>query len=168
MAPSQRLYAPRYEVASQSFMREHQADIRSQLAKCSSLMYFYSQMECRRWATMCRHGMIYFSFLMECGLTGGPVVLGYRDAGKLVSPYSTFKRLTCIRIVEYATRDQAQQAVNTLSNRDLMGRLVYVREVRDYRLNLYFLSRLHADASPGPRGRASLHGPSATPSSWWL
>ncbi len=34
------------------------------------------------------------------------------------------------RIVEYATRDQAQQAVNTLSNQNLMGRLVYVREVR--------------------------------------
>lgn len=33
------------------------------------------------------------------------------------------------RIVEYATRDQAQQAVNTLSNQNLMGRLVYVREV---------------------------------------
>jgi len=34
------------------------------------------------------------------------------------------------RIVEYATRDQAQTAVNTLSNQNLMGRLVYVREVR--------------------------------------
>jgi hypothetical protein len=31
--------------------------------------------------------------------------------------------------VEYATREQAQQAVNTLSNQNLMGRLVYVREV---------------------------------------
>src|SRR2546421_11905629 len=34
------------------------------------------------------------------------------------------------RIVEYATREQAQNAVNTLSNQNLMGRLVYVREVR--------------------------------------
>ncbi len=34
-----------------------------------------------------------------------------------------------ISIVEYATKDQAQQAVNTLSNQNLMGRLVYVREV---------------------------------------
>ena len=34
-----------------------------------------------------------------------------------------------IRIVEYATMEQAQQAVQTLSNRNLMGRLVYVREV---------------------------------------
>lgn len=33
------------------------------------------------------------------------------------------------RIVEYQTRDQAQNAVNTLSNQNLMGRLVYVREV---------------------------------------
>lgn len=33
------------------------------------------------------------------------------------------------RIVEYATREQAQNAVNTLSNQMLMGRLVYVREV---------------------------------------
>jgi len=33
-------------------------------------------------------------------------------------------------IVEYATKDQAQNAVNSLSNQNLMGRLVYVREVR--------------------------------------
>jgi hypothetical protein len=32
-------------------------------------------------------------------------------------------------IVEYATREQAQQAVAQLSNQNLMGRLVYVREV---------------------------------------
>ncbi|KAL9041778.1 MAG: hypothetical protein Q9214_003989 [Letrouitia sp. 1 TL-2023] len=32
-------------------------------------------------------------------------------------------------IVEYASREQAQQAVNTLSNQNLMGRLVYVREL---------------------------------------
>jgi hypothetical protein len=31
--------------------------------------------------------------------------------------------------VEYATRDQAQQAITQLSNQNLMGRLVYVREV---------------------------------------
>ncbi|PHH79417.1 hypothetical protein CDD80_4870 [Ophiocordyceps camponoti-rufipedis] len=31
-------------------------------------------------------------------------------------------------IVEYATREQAQQAVSQLSNQNLMGRLVYVRE----------------------------------------
>ena len=39
------------------------------------------------------------------------------------------KSNTHCRIVEYATRDEAQTAINTLSNRNLMGRLVYVREV---------------------------------------
>ncbi|KAK2737237.1 hypothetical protein FQN57_000404 [Myotisia sp. PD_48] len=34
-------------------------------------------------------------------------------------------------IVEYATREQAQNAVATLSNQSLMGRLVYVREDRE-------------------------------------
>ncbi|TKA69732.1 hypothetical protein B0A55_05269 [Friedmanniomyces simplex] len=34
-------------------------------------------------------------------------------------------------IVEYATRDQAQTAITTLSNQNLMGRLVYVREDRE-------------------------------------
>ncbi|OJJ49208.1 hypothetical protein ASPZODRAFT_59811 [Penicilliopsis zonata CBS 506.65] len=34
-------------------------------------------------------------------------------------------------IVEYATREQAQNAVTTLSNQTLMGRLVYVREDRE-------------------------------------
>ncbi|KAI1204163.1 RNA-binding domain-containing protein [Annulohypoxylon truncatum] len=34
-------------------------------------------------------------------------------------------------IVEYATREQAQTAVQTLSNQNLMGRLVYVREDRE-------------------------------------
>jgi len=32
-------------------------------------------------------------------------------------------------IVEYATKDEAQNAIQTLSNRNLMGRLIYVREV---------------------------------------
>ncbi|KAL9019450.1 MAG: hypothetical protein Q9185_003241 [Variospora sp. 1 TL-2023] len=41
------------------------------------------------------------------------------------------QRLHATRIVEYATRDQAQQAVSTLSNQNLMGRLVYVREDRE-------------------------------------
>ena len=36
--------------------------------------------------------------------------------------------LGAARIVEYATREQAQTAVATLSNQNLMGRLVYVRE----------------------------------------
>jgi RNA recognition motif-containing protein len=36
-------------------------------------------------------------------------------------------------IVEYATREQAQNAIQTLSNQSLMGRLVYVREVSSSR-----------------------------------
>ncbi|KAM0285507.1 hypothetical protein ACHAQH_001457 [Verticillium albo-atrum] len=35
------------------------------------------------------------------------------------------------QIVEYATREQAQNAVATLSNQNLMGRLIYVREDRE-------------------------------------
>ena len=53
-----------------------------------------------------------------------------RDAGKLIPFPSLLDFLSDLhRIVEYATRDQAQAAVNTLSNQNLMGRLVYVREV---------------------------------------
>ncbi|KAK0713825.1 hypothetical protein B0T26DRAFT_651636 [Lasiosphaeria miniovina] len=37
------------------------------------------------------------------------------------------------KIVEYATREQAQNAVATLSNQNLMGRLVYVREATEPR-----------------------------------
>jgi len=33
-------------------------------------------------------------------------------------------------IVEYSTKDEAAAAINTMSNRNLMGRLIYVREVR--------------------------------------
>jgi RNA recognition motif-containing protein len=47
--------------------------------------------------------------------------------------------------VEYATRDQAQNAVNTLSNQQLMGRLVYVREVR-----LYFAAAATSSFPPTP------------------
>ncbi|WEW60588.1 g-strand binding protein [Emydomyces testavorans] len=36
-----------------------------------------------------------------------------------------------VPIVEYASREQAQNAVATLSNQNLMGRLVYVREDRE-------------------------------------
>jgi RNA recognition motif-containing protein len=42
--------------------------------------------------------------------------------------------------VEYATRDQAQNAVNTLSNQNLMGRLVYVREVSRTFLKLPYVA----------------------------
>ena len=57
--------------------------------------------------------------LMDVGLTGWTWSTGIcRDAGMFV---------------EYATREQAQQAVTTLSNQNLMGRLVYVREVSSRR-----------------------------------
>lgn len=49
--------------------------------------------------------------------------------GNSAPAYTLLQLIEC-RIVEYATREQAQQAVNTLSNQNLMGRLVYVREVR--------------------------------------
>ncbi len=72
-----------------------------------------------------------FWLFLDVGLTGGTgrprTFVGMRvstldeNNGKLW--------LTTCRIVEYATREQAQQAVNTLSNQNLMGRLVYVREV---------------------------------------
>ena len=52
-----------------------------------------------------------------------------RDAGKSNNWTSSGTRLIWCSIVEYATKDQAQLAVNTLSNQNLMGRLVYVREV---------------------------------------
>lgn len=71
-------------------------------------------------------------FLLDVGLTGWTWSTGLcRDAGKS-QPFLSGDRsyLTCRRIVEYATREQAQQAIQTLSNQSLMGRLVYVREVR--------------------------------------
>lgn len=46
------------------------------------------------------------------------------------------------RIVEYATREQAQQAVAQLSNQNLMGRLVYVREVIIAQFHFVALYRL--------------------------
>lgn len=60
--------------------------------------------------------------------------MGYcRDAGKLTSLPPTLALCLLANcgtsIVEYATRDQAQNAVATLSNQNLLGRLVYVREV---------------------------------------
>lgn len=71
------------------------------------------------------------------GLTGWDAVHGdCRDAGMLrshpqvlASPSGHILLTWSNRIVEYATREQAQTAVATLSNQSLMGRLVYVREV---------------------------------------
>ncbi|KAK5151262.1 g-strand binding protein [Recurvomyces mirabilis] len=58
---------------------------------------------------------------MRSGITAGEVVF----ADVLLLPNGMSKGCG---IVEYATREQAQDAINTLSNTNLMGRLVYVRE----------------------------------------
>lgn len=55
------------------------------------------------------------------------LIVGMRVS--LIVPRRLRTVLTTGRIVEYATREQAQQAVAQLSNQNLMGRLVYVREV---------------------------------------
>lgn len=67
--------------------------------------------------------------------------------------------------MEYATRDQAQAAVATLSNQNLMGRLVYVREVRHLAQELghWFVmltSTQDREAEPrfGPPGGAARGG----------
>jgi RNA recognition motif-containing protein len=69
--------------------------------------------------------------------------------------------------VEYATREQAQQAVATLSNQNLMGRLIYVREVRHppshygtYVASVLLTSDQDREAEPrfGPPGGAGRGG----------
>ena len=70
---------------------------------------------------------------MDVGLTDGNLPRGLcRDAGMSKPSCMLGKVADHNRIVEYATREQAQQAVNTLSNQNLMGRLVYVREVGSF------------------------------------
>jgi hypothetical protein len=99
-------------------------------------MSCYFQMECRRWAPTCDvaglSGLL-LVILMDVGLTGWTWSTGIcRDAGMSKDARKITRKikfLTTSRIVEYATREQAQQAVTTLSNQNLMGRLVYVREV---------------------------------------
>lgn len=87
---------------------------------------------------MCSCGWVswfFLAILMERWVDG--LGLGYLDYvglrvsfSSLISVKRTDSNYFWIRIVEYANRDQAQQAVATLSNQNLMGRLVYVREVR--------------------------------------
>src|SRR3954452_13172036 len=99
-------------------------------------MSCYFQMECRRWAPTCDvaglSGLL-LVILMDAGLTGWTWSTGIcRDAGMSKVLEKITRKIQCLttsRIVEYATREQAQQAVTTLSNQNLMGRLVYVREV---------------------------------------
>ena len=119
----------------------------------------------------------FFWLLKDVGLTGWDVVRGScRDAGKrnecfYVAGLETNLRLS---IVEYATREQAQQAVNTLSNQNLMGRLVYVREVGSTLLvNLNMRPKLRQIL--GSRSRTPFHRTSSWRSrrirrwtSWWI
>ncbi|EXJ88904.1 hypothetical protein A1O3_01968 [Capronia epimyces CBS 606.96] len=60
-------------------------------------------------------------------------------------------KVGAIVIVEYATREQAQQAIQTLSNQSLMGRLVYVREDRETEPRFTGPSN-RGDFAGGPRG----------------
>lgn len=39
-------------------------------------------------------------------------------------------------IVEYSTKEEAQNAINMMSNKNLMGRLIYVREVSNSSLTM--------------------------------
>ena len=111
-------------------------------------------MGCQRWAELLAGVLAFFLLeVMECWIDGldwlSAVIVGMRVSrlcrcssrafpsksqnGNRPRPSeirSTRKLTHRDRIVEYATREQAQNAVNTLSNQQLMGRLVYVREVR--------------------------------------
>jgi RNA recognition motif-containing protein len=66
---------------------------------------------------------------LEHGLTDRvlPFVIGLRVC--LFDHRHTTQALTSPSIVEYATPEQAAQAITTLTNKELQGRVVYVREV---------------------------------------
>ena len=85
-----------------------------------------------------------------------------RDAGKSIVPnaiFPGFRANEANSIVEYATREQAQQAVNTLSNQNLMGRLVYVREAST---NVLSTKQHHVvDASQDREAEPRFTGPPA-------
>ena len=115
---------------------------------------------------MCDGWISRFCFwLMDVGLTDGDLPRGLcRDAG-MSSFYCLLMTATdSARIVEYATRDQAQQAVNTLSNQNLMGRLVYVREVCTIDNLLGWTTKalvpMLIHLRLGPRIRTPIHRPS--------
>jgi len=102
-------------------------------------------------------GFLFIWLFEDAGLTGGTgCPWSCRDAGKHDHiPFSRSRNADDMnRIVEYATRDQAQSAVNSLSNQNLMGRLVYVREVRPYRHSFWQLdtnNTLSQDREAEPR-----------------
>lgn len=134
-------------------------------------MSYYFPMECRRWAPM---RSVAGSFLPLCFLAFLPFIpplcrfdgtvwvdglgLDVRDiVGMRVSlPKKIHSKNDAnrSRIVEYATREQAQNAVNTLSNQNLMGRLVYVREVFPLCVVVCLVPML---TLPGSGARTSFH-----------
>ncbi|KLU84569.1 RNP domain-containing protein [Magnaporthiopsis poae ATCC 64411] len=64
-------------------------------------------------------------------------------------------------IVEYASREQAQHAVATLSNQNLMGRLVYVREDREAEPRFNNNSGGRGGGFAGAGGPGNFGGPGA-------
>lgn len=60
--------------------------------------------------------------------------------------------------MEYATREQAQNAVATLSNQNLMGRLVYVREDREAEPRFSNPGSSRGGFEGGMGGRGNFHG----------
>lgn len=88
-----------------------------------------------------------------------------RDAGESRAENSILSKLLAnpaSRIVEYATQDQAQTAVNTLSNQNLMGRLVYVREVSQSILSHTINELTHEHSRTARPSHASSKLPVAT------
>ncbi|EEQ30498.1 RNP domain-containing protein [Microsporum canis CBS 113480] len=67
----------------------------------------------------------------DCGLLLFSTIAGEVLFADVLLLPNGMSKVGVIVIVEYATREQAQQAVATLSNQNLMGRLVYVREDRE-------------------------------------
>ncbi|OLL22485.1 putative RNA-binding protein [Neolecta irregularis DAH-3] len=61
----------------------------------------------------------------------GWLKLGYSGKNSLCGCSSVTKWDVQGTIVEYSTREEAQNAINTLTNQILMGRLVYIREDRE-------------------------------------
>ncbi|KAJ5505585.1 hypothetical protein N7453_004542 [Penicillium expansum] len=111
------------------FMRQgEQGCAFGMLEKFSLPMFCFFLMECRRWALIWMRVSTFLSLFKLNALTD-----------------------VSARIVEYATRDQAQNAVNTLSNQSLMGRLVYVREDRESEPR-FVGGPPRGDFGPGARG----------------
>jgi hypothetical protein len=109
-------------------------------------------------------------FCLERWLTDRLLPFDYRDAG-MFPPFNLSYRqsLTLCRIVEYATPEQAQQAIASLTNKELQGRVVYVREVgipESIRFYIRLTRRQDREQEPrfgggggAPRGGGGFAGP---------